>query len=157
MFTKVAENYPSCPAAEFPVVGNRHRDTAEMLICWRNSAGYVLLPHITTVSPVLRRFTWTRTSFALSRRLFGRAKLLLFTHSVGFYAPHRNDRTSHRGRLQGLAVVALVCVKIQLQRGHTGSGRVFTKLETTQTQNLTKKRDSVLCLSFCTWFSPPFM
>lgn len=90
----------------------------------------------------------------LSKLLFEAAKLILFTYSIGFYTPHWNDGTSNRGRPQGLAVISLVCIKIEIQRCHTRSWRVLTKLETEKKQYFIRRRDVILLAEFLCVFSP---
>lgn len=105
-----------------------------------------VLPHIKTVAQMLKvSHKQEQDSLFHNSSLKGQS---FFTHSVGFYAPHWNDRTSNRGRLQRLAVVTLVCRKIQIHRCHTRGWRVFTKLEPTENKYLIRKRDGILLAEF---------
>lgn len=90
----------------------------------------------------------------LSKLVFEAAKLIPFTYSTGFYTPHWNNGTSNRGRPQGLAVITLVCIKIEIQRRHTRSWRVLTKLEREKMQYFIRKRDVILLAGFLHIFSP---
>lgn len=104
-----------------------------MLVCWINSERYILqCCHTSKLWPKCSEVSHKQGEDSLSPFFCEGVKLILFTHSAGFHTPHWNDRTSHRGRLQWLAVNTLVCMKIQIHGCHTRSWRVFTKLETTE-------------------------